>query len=104
MEIESIILPNILITGTPGVGKSTFAKILSELETKLTHYNIGELITKHKLYKNWNDKYNLPEFDDDLVIDFLEPLIQKGGCIIDFHSSAVKFLIYSFFPKDGFSL
>ena len=46
MEIELKILPNILITGTPGVGKSTFAKILSEIEPRLTHFNVGELINK----------------------------------------------------------
>ncbi len=63
-------MPNILITGTPGVGKSTICKILCEIEPRLRHYNIGELINKHKLYKIWNEKFNLPEFDDDMVVDF----------------------------------
>ena len=35
--------PNILITGTPGVGKTTTAKLLSSL-TGLTYVNVGETI------------------------------------------------------------
>lgn len=74
MEIERRI-PNILITGTPGTGKSTISKLLSEYVDDLRHYDVGKLVTDQKLYKDWNEKYDLPEFDDDLVIDFLEPLI-----------------------------
>lgn len=51
----------------------------------------------YKLYKTWNEKFNLPEFDEDMVVDFLEPEIQKEGCIIDFHSSG-------FFPERWFDL
>ena len=72
MEIERRI-PNILITGTPGTGKSTISKLLSEYVDDLRHYDVGKLVTDQKLYKDWNEKYDLPEFDDDLVIDFLEP-------------------------------
>ena len=88
MEIERKI-PNILITGTPGVGKSTISKLLGEYIDELRHYDVGKIVNDNKLYKEWNQKYNLPEFDDDMLVDFLEPEIQKGGCIIDFHSSEV---------------
>jgi len=36
---------------------------------------VGELILNNKLYKTWNEKFNLPEFDEDMVVDFLEPEI-----------------------------
>ena len=74
MEIERKI-PNILITGTPGVGKSTISSLLGEYVTELRHFDVGKLVNDHKLYKEWNQKYNLPEFDDDLLVDFLEPEI-----------------------------
>jgi adenylate kinase len=56
----------------------------------MRHFDVGKLVNDKKLYSQWNEKYNLPEFDEDLVLDYLEPEIQKGGCIIDFHSSGVN--------------
>lgn len=63
------------MTGTPGVGKTTICRLLSEYVPELRHYDVGKLINEKRLYKEWNDKYNLPEFDDDMVVDFLEPEI-----------------------------
>jgi adenylate kinase len=34
----------------------------------------------------------VPEFDEDMVVDFLEEKMCKGGVILDFHSSG-------FFPE-----
>mmetsp|Transcript_89625 Transcript_89625/g.134324 ORF Transcript_89625/g.134324 Transcript_89625/m.134324 type:complete len:87 (+) Transcript_89625:49-309(+) len=67
--------PNILITGTPGTGKSTLGKLLAEYIQDLKHVNVGELVNEKKLYKNWNQQFDCPEFDDDLVVDELEPVI-----------------------------
>lgn len=39
----------------------------------------------------------MPEFDEDLVVDFLEPHMQKGGIILEFHSS-------DFFPQRWFDI
>ena len=99
-------LPNILITGTPGVGKTSFSMLLTDKLNELLHQNsnlqftnvnIGKLITEKKLYKDWNKEFDVPEFDDDMVCDELEPLINNGGVILDFHSS-------SFLPEDWVDL
>jgi len=37
--------PNILITGTPGTGKTTFGKLLSSY-TGLNYLNVGEKVTE----------------------------------------------------------
>ena len=55
------------------------------------------VITK-KLYKKWNDQFNVPEFDEDMICDELEPMMsQDGGIILEFHSC-------DFFPERWFEL
>lgn len=34
--------PNILVTGTPGVGKTTFCKLLVEYVPELTYASVGK--------------------------------------------------------------
>ena len=93
---------NILVTGTPCVGKTTFCKLL---EDKLkednignyTYINVPSLIVEKHLYKNWNKEFDVPEFDEDMVCDELEDTMQQGGVILEFHSC-------SFFPERWFQL
>jgi len=35
-------------------------------------YEVGLLINERKLYKQWNDEFDVPEFDEDMVCDELE--------------------------------
>ena len=96
-------LPNVLITGTPGVGKTSFSLLLVDKlkeinsEWNFKNINIGKLINEKKLYKKWNNEFNVPEFDDELVINELEPMVESGGAVLDFHSSA-------FIPEDWIDL
>ena len=47
---------------------------------------MGKLINEKHLYKDWNKEFDVPEFDEDMVCDELEPSVNEGGVIIDFHS------------------
>ncbi len=101
---EEIKLPNILVTGTPGVGKTSLAMLLTDnlneqyfQGKQFSYINIGKLITENKLYKNWNEDFNVPEFDEDMVTKCLTPLVSEGGCVLDFHSSY-------FIPEDWVDL
>ena len=59
---------------------------------------LTDLITSKKLYKQWNEEFNVPEFDIDMVCDELEPLMsERGGIILEFHSC-------DFFPERWFQL
>jgi adenylate kinase len=58
---------------------------------------VSQLVVDKKLYKKWNEEFDVPEFDEDLVCDAIEQGINLGGLIVDFHSS-------SFFPRDWFDL
>jgi len=79
------------------VGKTSLSKLLAEYVEGLTHLNLGEIINEKKLYKTWNEEFNVPEFDVDMVCDALEYISEEGGYIVDFHSS-------DFFPERWFDL
>lgn len=78
-EIPNKLIPNILVTGTPGVGKTSLCQLLeSQLEEEhgmkgYEYIMLAELVSKKKLYKEWDSKFNVPIFDEDLVCDELEP-------------------------------
>ena len=100
-------LPNILVTGTPGTGKTTFCQILAHqlnslLAPKTTQYSfahieLSKLISSQHLYTEWDNENNCSIFDEDMVLDHMETFIMKGGFIVDFHTSA-------FFPERYFDL
>mmetsp|Transcript_95320 Transcript_95320/g.132379 ORF Transcript_95320/g.132379 Transcript_95320/m.132379 type:complete len:174 (-) Transcript_95320:104-625(-) len=79
--------PNILVTGTPGVGKTTFCEALAG-STLLQHLEVSKMVREKRLYKEWDDELDCSIFDEEMVYDALEPLLEAGGCVIDFHSSA----------------
>eukprot|EP01031_Cornospumella_fuschlensis_P034222 gene34222-41423_t len=89
-------LPNILITGTPGTGKTETARQAAEL-TGLKHINVGDLIKEKECYEEHNEEYDTLVIDDDKVCDLLEPILEEGGCIVDFHSCEL-------FPERWFEL
>ena len=104
MDNNSTRLPNVLVTGTPGVGKTSLCSLLeSQLPedydmSGFRYVKLAELINTKKLYKEWNDEFNVPEFDEDMVCDELEPLMSnEGGIILEFHSC-------DFFPERWFDL
>jgi adenylate kinase len=67
--------PNILITGTPGTGKSSLAEMLTHNFDGLKHLNISEIIKERKLGDHYNAEWDTWEFDDDKVQIPGRPLI-----------------------------
>ena len=47
------------------------------------------------MYKKWNEEFDVPEFDTDMVVDEMEPMVKNGGVVVDFHSC-------DFFPERSF--
>jgi adenylate kinase len=54
--------PNILVTGTPGTGKTTFSQLINQ-SLNFTYLPIGKLIIDNQLYNDWNKDFDVPEFD-----------------------------------------
>ena len=71
--------PNILVTGTPGTGKTTTSSSLAEA-TQLRHINIGELIREKNLHDGWDDQFDCHVINEDLVPLTLTPVRFPTHC------------------------
>nr|XP_006812089.1 PREDICTED: adenylate kinase isoenzyme 6-like [Saccoglossus kowalevskii] len=88
--------PNILVTGTPGTGKSTLAQEIGQ-QLEMQYINVGDLAAEKELYEGWDEEYQCPVLDEDKVIDELENILRDGNCVVDYHSC-------EFFPERWFDL
>eukprot|EP01056_Protomagalhaensia_sp_Gyna25_P000048 Protomagalhaensia_sp_Gyna_25__47@NODE_1021_length_2281_cov_79_095897_g784_i1_p2_GENE_NODE_1021_length_2281_cov_79_095897_g784_i1NODE_1021_length_2281_cov_79_095897_g784_i1_p2_ORF_typecomplete_len199_score36_52AAA_18/PF13238_6/1e27AAA_33/PF13671_6/3_8e09AAA_17/PF13207_6/6_2e07RuvB_N/PF05496_12/1_4e05SKI/PF01202_22/0_00012PRK/PF00485_18/0_00025AAA_5/PF07728_14/0_00025KTI12/PF08433_10/0_00066APS_kinase/PF01583_20/0_0011ADK/PF00406_22/0_0065NACHT/PF05729_12/0_0012IstB_IS21/PF01695_17/0_0014AAA_22/PF len=88
-------LPNILILGTPGCGKTTFAGVLVDAlnaqvkgTDQFRHIEVSKLIKNESLYEEWDEERDCSIYDEELVAARVDELIAEshGGCIVDFHS------------------
>ncbi|KAH0522107.1 hypothetical protein TsFJ059_006012 [Trichoderma semiorbis] len=77
--------PNIIITGTPGVGKTTHSEILAE-RTGLRHLSVNQVVKDKECHEGWSDEYQSWIVDEDKLLDEIEDDVQEGGCIIDWHA------------------
>ncbi|KAG0314301.1 hypothetical protein BGZ99_008222 [Dissophora globulifera] len=89
-------LPNILITGTPGTGKTTTSEMAAEA-TGLTHLNVGDLVKAKSLHEGLDTEFDSYILDEDKLIDEMEEMMKPGGKIVDFHTCDI-------FPERWFDL
>jgi len=79
--------PVIIITGTPGTGKSTHAHLLSEESPiPLRHINVGDLVKERGLHEGYDQEWQSYTVDEDKLLDELEPLASAGGIVLDWHT------------------
>ncbi|KAL0951006.1 hypothetical protein HGRIS_007748 [Hohenbuehelia grisea] len=82
--------PVIIITGTPGTGKSTHAQLLAEESPiPLRHINVGEVVKEKSLHEGFDSEWQSYTVDEDKLLDELEPLASEGGVILDWHTCEV---------------
>ncbi|ENN75528.1 hypothetical protein HUJ04_004121 [Dendroctonus ponderosae] len=88
--------PNILVTGTPGVGKSTLCKKLAEV-TALRWLEISKIAKDNNCLQEYDPEFDTHVLDEDKLMDGLEEVMSIGGNIVDYHSS-------EFFPERWFDV
>ncbi|KAG8341121.1 putative kinase [Trypanosoma vivax] len=92
---------NILITGTPGTGKTSLSELLVQELDNFTHIEVGRIVKENEFFTDYDeelDTHIVDEDDEERLLDFLEPLMIRGGNhIVDYHSSEL-------FPKRWFHL
>ncbi|KAH7915379.1 P-loop containing nucleoside triphosphate hydrolase protein [Hygrophoropsis aurantiaca] len=82
--------PVIIITGTPGTGKSSHAQLLiQESPVPLKHINVGELVKDRGLHEGFDEEWQSYTVDEDKLLDELEPLASAGGIILDWHTCEI---------------
>lgn len=91
--------PNIILTGTPGVGKTTTAQQLvelsrtsgtsSETQIPLKHLSINKIAKEQNFYDSYDEELQTNVVDEDKLLDHVEELIAdgegEGGYVIDWH-------------------
>ncbi|KAI9850697.1 MAG: factor activating pos9 [Thelocarpon superellum] len=78
-------LPNIIITGTPGVGKSSLCEMLVE-QTGLKHCAINDIVKQRGCHEGWDDEHHSWIVDEDRLLDAIEEEVKEGGHLIDWHA------------------
>lgn len=60
--------PVIILTGTPGTGKTTHSQLLAEESpVPLKHINVGDLVKEKNLYEEYNEEWQSYTVDEDKV-------------------------------------
>uniref|UniRef100_A0AAV1UMH0 Adenylate kinase isoenzyme 6 homolog n=1 Tax=Peronospora matthiolae TaxID=2874970 RepID=A0AAV1UMH0_9STRA len=89
--------PNILVTGTPGTGKTSMCQQLAERSRLLSHVNVGDLVKERGLHSGRDEEFDCFVLDEDKIVDEMEELMAEGGKVVDFHTC-------DFFPERWFDL
>jgi adenylate kinase len=73
--------PVILMTGTPGTGKSTHAQLLassSSSGTEFVHINVSDLVKEKGFHEEWDEEWKTWVIDEDKVRLFDTCSIEVG--------------------------
>lgn len=92
-------MPNILITGTPGTGKSSLASCIVKSLPDFVHIDVSKLAIEQEFY---TEKDDLDSFiiDEDKLLDYMEDVLEIHSVrnkIVEYHGS-------EFFPERWFDL
>ena len=65
--------PNIIITGTPGVGKTSHCELLAA-NTGLKHLSINQVVKDRSCHDGWDAEFKSWIVDEDKVRQFIPKL------------------------------
>ena len=93
--------PNILVTGTPGTGKTSLCERLAERCAALRHVLVGDIVREKELHAGRDATHGallIDEAAEERIVDELEGAMSgAGGVLLEHHS-------VDFFPERWFDL
>ncbi|KAH1808641.1 hypothetical protein KXW57_009425 [Aspergillus fumigatus] len=88
--------PNVIITGTPGVGKTVHCEKLAQ-EVGLRHLSINQVAKDRGCFESYDQDLETWIVDEDKLLDAIEDEVLQGGYLIDWHACDL-------FPKSWIDL
>lgn len=89
--MSSRFLPNIIVTGTPGCGKTSHCEsLVGQLneqvdKVKFQHLSISDVAKERKCIESYDEQFDTSVVDEDKLLDSLEIDLEKGGILVDWH-------------------
>jgi len=77
--------PNVLITGTPGTGKTTLCEAVAGA-TGLEHVNVGDVVKREGCHEGVDEEFDSLILDEEKLLAVLEPRLEEGNVLLDFHT------------------
>lgn len=77
--------PNVVVTGTPGVGKTSHCELLAQ-STGLKHLSINHVVKERGCHEGWDVEFKSWIVNEDELLDSIEKELCQGGYIIDWHA------------------
>ena len=71
-------VPNVLITGTPGTGKTSLASLVAG-QSGFQHIEVGKWVKERGLHDGWDSELQCFVLDEDKVCDAMEESMSRGG-------------------------
>ncbi|EJU01926.1 P-loop containing nucleoside triphosphate hydrolase protein [Dacryopinax primogenitus] len=84
--------PIIVMTGTPGTGKTSTAQLLAASSASLDppfslrHINVGDLIKDKSLHDGWDEEWQSWNVNEDKLERIIEERPAGEGLILDWHT------------------
>ncbi|KAF1763754.1 hypothetical protein GCK72_003699 [Caenorhabditis remanei] len=78
--------PNILVTGSPGTGKSTLGQQVAE-KLGFEFIEISKEVRENNLQGEFDEQYNCHVLDEDKLLDHISERMDSddGGIVVDYH-------------------
>ncbi|XP_054157979.1 adenylate kinase isoenzyme 6 homolog [Oppia nitens] len=78
--------PNVLISGTPGTGKTLLCQAISARLADMKIIDVSEFCKTNDCIDTHDDQLDTDVIDDQLLEEKISPVLESGGYLIDYHS------------------